>query len=69
MAKNNMPKTAVAAVNGLDLTLNQNGRVIHGIRTPKVADDLLAAGLLTRENGMLFVPLETLASAFGLVMP
>lgn len=69
MAKNSMPKTAHITVAGLDLTINQNGRVIHGVRTPKVADDMIAAGHLTRESGMLFVSLEALASAFGLVTP
>lgn len=66
MPKNHKPKTATIGVMGSQLTINQNGRVLHGVRTPQQASALIDAGYVSKDGGMLFVSLALLAKAFGL---
>jgi len=70
MAKNNLPKTARVNVAGVELTINQNGRIIHGLGSKKATEALVDRGAdVYADGGMLFVSLPILAKAFGLETP
>jgi hypothetical protein len=66
MAKNSLPKTIAVTLDGVALTINQNGRIVGDMPTRTVAESLIAEGYVYRDGGMLFVHTDTLASAFGM---
>lgn len=66
MPRNNLPKTVSVTLDGVTLTINQNGRIVKAARLMAATEALVEKGLLRREQGMLFVSLDTLAAAYGL---
>jgi len=62
-----LPTTVDVAVNGVTLTINQNGRVVRSACSLAEIDRLIELDYLHRDGQMLFVPSQVLADAYVLV--